>query len=74
MTHMRSHTASFLALLTIISEQSQVNSAAPADAGRKIRRSVKNQLAKWKMEMEGAERSRLKIDKWEVESIGRRDG
>ena len=73
MTHMRSHTASFLASLTIISEQSQVNSAATADAGRKIR-SVKNQLAKWKMETEGAERSRLKIDKWEVESIGRRDG
>jgi len=73
MTHMRSHTASFLASLTIISEQSQVNSAATADAGRKIR-SVKNQLAKWKMETEGAERSRLKIETWEVESIGRRDG
>ena len=73
MTHMRSHTASFLASLTIISEQSQVNSAATADAGRKIR-SVKNQLAKWKMETEGAERSRLKIEKWETESIGRRDG
>lgn len=73
MTHMRSHTASFLASLTIISEQSQVNSAATADAGRKIR-SVKNQLAKWKMETEGAERSRLKIEKWEAESIGRRDG
>jgi len=73
MTHMRSHTASFLASLTIISEQSQVNSAATADAGRKIR-SVKNQLAKWKMETEGAEKSRLKIEKWETESIGRRDG
>ena len=73
MTHMRSHTASFLASLTIISEQSQVNSAATADAGRKIR-SVKNQLAKWKIETEGAERSRLKIEKWEAESIGRRDG
>lgn len=73
MTHMRSHTASFLASLTIISEQSQVNSAATADAGRKIR-SVKNQLAKWKIETEGAEKSRLKIEKWEGESIGRRDG
>lgn len=73
MTHMRSHTASFLASLTIISEQSQVNSAATADAGRKIR-SVKNQLAKWKIETEGAERSRLKIEKWETESIGRKDG
>ncbi|KAF8141751.1 hypothetical protein EV363DRAFT_33632 [Boletus edulis] len=73
MTHMRSHTASFLASLTIISEQSQVNSAATADAGRKIR-SVRNQLAKWKMETEGAERSRLKIEKWEAESIGRKDG
>ncbi|KAG9312855.1 hypothetical protein JVU11DRAFT_6286 [Chiua virens] len=73
MTHMRSHTASFLASLTIISEQSQVNSAATADAGRKIR-SVKNQLAKWKTETEGAERSRLKIEKWEAESVGRRDG
>lgn len=73
MTHMRSHTASFLASLTIISEQSQVNSAATADAGRKIR-SVKNQLAKWKTETEGAERSRSKIEKWEAESVGRRDG
>ncbi|KAG8220833.1 hypothetical protein J3R82DRAFT_2327 [Butyriboletus roseoflavus] len=73
MTHMRSHTASFLASLTIISEQSQVNSAATADAGRKIR-SVKNQLAKWKIETEGAERSRSRIEKWEAESIGRRDG
>lgn len=73
MTHMRSHTASFLASLTIISEQSQVNSAATADAGRKIR-SVKNQLAKWKIETEGAERSRLKIEKWETESFSRRDG
>ena len=73
MTHMRSHTASFLASLTIISEQSQVDSAATADAGRKIR-SVKNQLAKWKMETEGAERSRTKIERWEAESVGRRDG
>jgi hypothetical protein len=73
MTHMRSHTASFLASLTIISEQSQVNSAATADAGRKIR-SVRNQLAKWKTETEGAERSRLKIERWEAESIGRSDG
>ncbi|KAF9221470.1 hypothetical protein BS17DRAFT_711792 [Gyrodon lividus] len=73
MTHMRSHTASFLASLTIISEQSQVNSAATADAGRKIRL-AKNQLAKWKIDTEGAERSRLKIQKWEAESVGRRDG
>ncbi|KIK74831.1 hypothetical protein PAXRUDRAFT_174530 [Paxillus rubicundulus Ve08.2h10] len=73
MTHLRSHTASFLASLTIISEQSQVNSAATADAGRKIRL-AKNQLAKWKTDTEGAERSRLKIEKWEAESVGRRDG
>jgi hypothetical protein len=73
MTHMRSHTASFLASLTIISEQSQVNNAGTADTGRKIRL-ARNQLAKWKIDTEGAERSRLKIEKWEAESVGRRDG
>jgi len=35
---------------------------------------VRNQLAKWKTETEGAERSRLKIERWEAESIGRSDG
>ncbi|KAF9245355.1 hypothetical protein BU15DRAFT_41115 [Melanogaster broomeanus] len=73
MTHMRSHTASFLASLTIISEQSQVNSAGTADTGRRIRL-ARNQLAKWKIDTEGAERSRSKIEKWEAESVGRRDG
>lgn len=64
---LRVDTASLLSSLTTISEQAQVNGAATADAGRKIR-SLKNRLGGWKVEWESAERSRTKIERWEVES------
>ncbi|KAL4065957.1 hypothetical protein J3A83DRAFT_4261877 [Scleroderma citrinum] len=77
LSSLRVHTSSLLSSLTTISEQSQVNGAATADAGRKIR-SLKNRLGGWKSEWEGAERSRSKIERWEVEckalTGGRLDG
>ena len=77
LSSLRVHTSSLLSSLTTISEQSQVNGAATADAGRKIR-SLKNRLGGWKSEWEGAERSRTKIERWEIEckafSGGRIDG
>ncbi|KAG6335271.1 hypothetical protein ID866_3827 [Astraeus odoratus] len=77
LANIRVHTASLLSSLTTISEQAQVNGAATADAGRKVR-SLKNRLGGWKIEWEGAERSRTKIERWEAESKtitgGRKDG
>ncbi|KAI6164685.1 hypothetical protein EDD17DRAFT_1562028 [Pisolithus thermaeus] len=77
LVNLRVHTASLLSSLTTISEQAQVNGAATADAGRKIR-SLKNRLGGWKVEWESAERSRTKIERWEEESMaltgGRIDG
>lgn len=77
LVNLRVHTASLLSSLTTISEQAQVNGAATADAGRKIR-SLKNRLGGWKVEWESAERSRTKIERWEEESKtpagGRVDG
>jgi len=77
LSSLRVHTSSLLSSLTTISEQSQVNGAATADAGRKIR-SLKNRLGGWKSEWEGAERSRTKIERWEAEckafTGGRIDG
>ncbi|KIO10871.1 hypothetical protein M404DRAFT_129103 [Pisolithus tinctorius Marx 270] len=67
LVNLRVDTASLLSSLTTISEQAQVNGAATADAGRKIR-SLKNRLGGWKVEWESAERSRTKIERWEVES------
>ncbi|KAI6126473.1 hypothetical protein EV401DRAFT_1934862 [Pisolithus croceorrhizus] len=62
LANLRVHTASLLSSLTTISEQAQVNGAATADAGRKIR-SLKNRLGGWKVEWESAERSRTKIER-----------
>lgn len=77
LVNLRVHTASLLSSLTTISEQAQVNGAATADAGRKIR-SLKNRLGGWKVEWESAERSRTKIERWEEEGKtlagGRIDG
>ncbi|THH30100.1 hypothetical protein EUX98_g4077 [Antrodiella citrinella] len=63
--HLRTFTASVAASLATISEQTQVNSAATTEAGRKIR-ALKNKLGGWRSEWDSAERSRLKIEKWEA--------
>ncbi|KAF9006020.1 hypothetical protein BDQ17DRAFT_1352583 [Cyathus striatus] len=65
LAHMRSFTTSVVSSLTTISEQAQVNGAATADAGRKIR-ALKNKLGGWRTEWDSAERSRIKIERWEA--------
>lgn len=63
--HVRALTTSLATSLTTISEHAQVNGAANADAGRKIR-ALKNKLGSWKSDWESAERSRIKIERWEA--------
>ncbi|KAH9479536.1 hypothetical protein JR316_0008130 [Psilocybe cubensis] len=65
LTHLRSFTTSLVSSLTTISEQAQVNGAATTEAGRKIR-ALKNKLGGWRTEWDSAERSRLKIERWEA--------
>jgi len=62
---MRSLTASLATSLNAISEHAQVNGAATADAGRKIR-ALKNKLGNWRSEWDSAEKSRVRIERWEA--------
>lgn len=73
LTYVRSLTSATISSLTSISEHSQVNGVATADAGRKIR-SLKNKLGSWKTEWESAERSRAKIERWEAGIVESADG
>lgn len=61
---LRTLTKSLVNSLTAISEQAQVNGAATAEAGRKIR-ALKNKLGGWQTDWESAERSRERIEHWE---------
>ena len=63
--HLRSVTASLATSLVSISEHAQVNGAATTDAGRKIR-ALKNKLGGWRVEWDSAEKSRIKIERWEA--------
>ncbi|KAI5124284.1 hypothetical protein M0805_005131 [Coniferiporia weirii] len=63
--HVRTLTSSLATSLTAISEHAQVNGAASADAGRKIR-ALKNKLGGWRSEWDSAERSRIRIERWEA--------
>ncbi|KAJ3516940.1 hypothetical protein NLJ89_g808 [Agrocybe chaxingu] len=65
LTHIRTFTTSLISSLTTISEQAQVNGAATTEAGRKIR-ALKNKLGGWRTDWDSAERSRLRIEKWEA--------
>ena len=65
LAHLRSFTTSLVTSLSTISEQAQVNGAATTDAGRKIR-SLKNKIGGWRMDWDNAERSRIRIDRWEA--------
>jgi hypothetical protein len=71
--HLRSFTTSLVTSLTTISEHAQVNGAATAEAGRKIR-ALKNKLGGWRTEWDSAERSRVRIDRWEAGIIDGGDG
>lgn len=65
LNHLRSFTTSLVSSLSTISEQAQVNGAATTEAGRKIR-ALKNKLGGWRTEWDSAERSRIKIERWEA--------
>lgn len=65
LAHFRTVTNTVASSLATISEQTQVNTAAATEAGRKIR-ALKNKLGEWRTEWESAERSRTKIEKWEA--------
>lgn len=73
LNHLRSITASLVSSLSTISEQAQVNGAATTEAGRKIR-ALKNKIGTWRTEWDSAERSRLKIEKWEAGFVERDGG
>jgi len=62
---LRTVTSSLVSSLTTISEQAQVNGAATTEAGRKIR-ALKNKLGGWRADWDSAERSRVKIERWEA--------
>lgn len=64
-SNMRSINSSLAASLNILSEQAQMNGAASSDAGRKIR-ALKNKLGGWRSEWDSAERSRIRIERWEA--------
>ena len=65
LTHLRTFTTSTASSLATISEHTQVNAAATTEAGRKIR-ALKNKLGGWRTEWDSAERSRVRIEKWEA--------
>lgn len=65
LAHFRTSTTSLVSHLTTLSEHAQVNGAATAEAGRKIR-ALKNKLGGWRTEWDSAERSRQRIEKWEA--------
>jgi hypothetical protein len=73
LAHFRTVTTTIASSLATISEQTQVNTAAATEAGRKIR-ALKNRLGDWRSDWESAERSRVKIEKWETGVIDAGDG
>ena len=68
LAHLRTSTSSLVSQLTTLSEHAQVNGAATAESGRKIR-ALKNKLGGWRMEWDSAERSRQRIEKWEAGTL-----
>ncbi|KAH9990917.1 hypothetical protein BJV77DRAFT_946885 [Russula vinacea] len=77
LAHLRTDTASLVSSLSSLSEHAQVNGAATTEAGRKLR-ALKNRLGGWLTDLDSAERSRLRIERWEadgdVEGARRVDG
>lgn len=65
MAHIRTFTTSLVSSLTTLSEHAQVNGAATTEAGRKIR-ALKNKIGGWRTDWDGAERSRVRIERWEA--------
>ncbi|KXN90713.1 hypothetical protein AN958_03998 [Leucoagaricus sp. SymC.cos] len=73
LTHIRTFTASLISSLTTLSEQAQVNGAATTEAGRKIK-ALKNKMGGWQSEWESAERSRVRIERWEAGIVDWQNG
>ncbi|KAI0056042.1 hypothetical protein BV25DRAFT_1832590 [Artomyces pyxidatus] len=65
LAHFRTTTSSLASSLSVISEHAQVNGAATTEAGRKIR-ALKNKLGGWRTDWDSAERSRVRIERWEA--------
>ena len=65
LSHMRTITRSLVNTLGTISEQAQVNGVAMMEAGRKLR-ALKHRIEEWREESESAEKSRIRVDKWEA--------
>ena len=65
LAHLRSCTTSLVSSLSTISEHAQVNGAATTEAGRKIR-ALKNKIGGWRTDWDNAERSRIRIERWEA--------
>ncbi|KAI0738522.1 hypothetical protein C8Q80DRAFT_1113692 [Daedaleopsis nitida] len=65
LAHLRTFTTATATSLATISEHTQVNAAATTEAGRKIR-ALKNKLGGWRTEWDSAERSRVRIERWEA--------
>ena len=72
LAHLRSCTSSLVSSLSTISEHAQVNGAATTEAGRKIR-ALKNKIGGWRTDWDSAERSRIRIERWEA-GIGDGEG
>ncbi|KAI0047851.1 hypothetical protein FA95DRAFT_1558619 [Auriscalpium vulgare] len=72
LAHLRTSTSSLVSSLSVISEHAQVNGAATTEAGRKIR-ALKNKLGGWRTDWDSAERSRVRIERWEA-GLGDGDG
>jgi hypothetical protein len=73
LTHIRTFTSSLISSLTTLSEQAQVNSTATTEAGRKIK-SLKNKMGGWQSEWESAEKSRVRIERWEAGIVDWQNG
>jgi hypothetical protein len=65
LSYMRTITQSVINTLGTISEQAQVNGVAMMEAGRKLR-ALKHRIEEWREESERAEKSRIRVEKWEA--------
>jgi hypothetical protein len=65
LAHLRALTGSLVSSLSTISEQTQVTGAATADAGRRLR-ALKHKMGGVQADWEGAERARVRIERWEA--------
>jgi hypothetical protein len=73
LAHLRALTGSLVSSLSTISEHAQVTGAATADAGRRIR-ALKHKMVGVQSDWDGAERSRVRIERWEAGAPDAPDG